>query len=409
MNTMKFLMILPSTLRGGVEEYALKVTSAAVRAGWEVHVGFPNTPDTASLIREFTANGVHYHRLEIGECDRNKLEKALNHGVRLGRTLALLLKIKPTVVQMVLPWFDACLGSILACGLLQVPTVVRFGLVTEAIALSRWRIRLYAWARARNQQWLAISDNNRQLIGDAFEIPYGEVCRIYNGVTINASSTNKNHPEYSQFKQNIHRNLGIPDDAQLALTVGRLDQQKGYSDLIPTIPHLMQEFPRLKFVWVGEGNQRQQLQQQLYDYGVTDSVLMTGYRSDVPQLLQAADLFVFPTHYEGGQSFALAEAMAYGVPIVTSNASGIPEVIQHGVHGLLFRAKDSCALLEALRWALRRPEQMQAMAQQAQRHAQDFSEEKMLRETLDLLQSVGYQTQAQPRVKPLNSTREIST
>jgi len=105
-------------------------------------------------------------------------------------------------------------------------------------------------------------------------------------------------------------------------------------------------------------------------------------------LLQASDLFVFPTYFEG-QPFALLEAMAYGLPIVTSKASGIPEVIAHGIHGLLFRTGDRCELLETLRWSLRHPEEMRVMAENAQLRSQDFSEEKMLKETLEVLQQLG--------------------
>jgi glycosyltransferase involved in cell wall biosynthesis len=104
----------------------------------------------------------------------------------------------------------------------------------------------------------------------------------------------------------------------------------------------------------------------------------------VPLLLKSADLFVFPTHFEGGQSFAIAEAMAYGLPIVTSNASGIPEVIRDRTDGLLFRSGDSCDLLETLRWALRHPEKMREMAESAKQRAQDFTEEKMISKYLEV-------------------------
>jgi glycosyltransferase involved in cell wall biosynthesis len=153
------------------------------------------------------------------------------------------------------------------------------------------------------------------------------------------------------------------------------------------IPHLIKEFPDVKFVWVGDGELREDLINKVREYGIEDKVLFLGYRSDVPRLLKSADLFVFPTHYEG-QPFALLEAMGHGLPIVTSDASGIPELIENRVHGLLFRTGDSCDLSEALRWALMHSDSMKEMARNAQQRVQEFSEERMVKETLGVLKKL---------------------
>jgi glycosyltransferase involved in cell wall biosynthesis len=397
---MKFLMLLSSTVRGGVEEYALKICSAAVREGWEVHAAFPQTEQTraasqipqGSLIADFTANGVQYHPLAIGEDDRSPLAKLIKYPLRFLWTLMLLLKLKPDVVQIVLPWLDYSLSSILACGFLRIPTVVRFGLVPAVLPLRSWRLKLYHWVRPRNQQWVAVSDNNRRLISESFHIPVEEILRIYNGTKLNA--IHRSPTEIAAMRQAMRQELGLADTDRLALTVGRLSAQKGYSDLIPILPELVQEFPDLRFAWVGEGELREELQQQLQARGIADRVSFLGYRSDVSQLLTAADLFVFPTRFEGHPS-ALLEAMAHGLAIVTSDASGIPEIFDHHVHGLMIRTEQSDELRDAIRWALHHPEAMQTMGQQAQRRMQDFSEEKMFRETLGLLQSLVSTTNAQ--------------
>ena len=384
---MRILLIIPSTLRGGVEEYSLKITSAAVKKGWDVHAAFPKAEGTASLIEDLTAEGVHYHRLEIAETTRGRLltiRKYLPHFVR---TTLLLLRLKPDVVQIVLPNPAHCLGSILACGFLRIPTVIRFGLIYCKWPYGFKELKLYAWARTRNQHLLAISENNRQLICDSFGLSKQEVFLIYNGSKIIPLSDNALEVRQTSHFQ-LCQELGVPPTSRLVLTVGRLENQKGHIDLIPAIPHLTKEFPTVRFVWVGEGKQRDNLLSNLRKFGVEEQVLFLGYRSDAPKFFQAADLFVFPTHYEGGQSWVIAEAMAYGLPIVTSDASGIPEVIQHKIHGLLFKTGDSCDLLDKLRWALKHPEQMQKMAVNARIRAQDFSEERMVRETLELWQKL---------------------
>lgn len=380
-------MIFPSTQRGGVEEYALTIATAAVKQGWEVHVAFPKTDGTAFLIQDFQAQGVHYHCLKIAQVSTNKLKTVVKHFLHLIRTVLLLLKLKPNVVQINLPWASDCFGSILACGLLRIPTTVVFQLMPFCISVSSIKLKLYAWARARNQQWIAVSKHNRQLVCESFQIPKDQVLCIYNGTKLISDSINGDYKDIDTLRTQLRQGLRIPETSRIVLTVARLHPQKGHIDLIPAIPHIIKEFPEVKFVWVGEGEITEYLNNKVREYGVEHQVLFVGYRSNIPKWLKAADLFVFPTHYEG-HPFALLEAMANNLPIVTSNASAIPELIEHQVHGLLFRTGDSCDLLENLRWALKNPDIMQKIAQNAQLRVKDFSEEKMLQETLMILRQI---------------------
>ena len=374
----KLLMIFPSTLRGGVEEYNLTAARGAKSQGWAVHAAFPERAGTAALIQDFEDSGVTYHPLDIAE-DRDWLPGLTRHFPRLLRTLRLLMVLKPNVVQITLPAPDYCLGSILACGLLQVPTVVRFGLVLPLeTAVNPLRIRAYGWVRSRRQQWVTISQHNRCLLSGMFQIPQEDIVYIHNGVNLTRLQPLEAEARLT-LRCQVRQELALPESAQLVLTVGRLNAQKGYADLVPAIPTIARQFPDVRFVWVGDGDLRSELENQLATHQVADRVLLLGYRSDVPRLLQAADLFVFPTHFEGGQSFAISEAMAARLPIVTSDASGIPEVVHHQVHGLVFPRRDREALRDSLQWALQHPEDMQVMATAAQKQAQTFTEEKMLK------------------------------
>ena len=118
------------------------------------------------------------------------------------------------------------------------------------------------------------------------------------------------------------------------------------------------------------------------------STFSSGYRSDVPRLLRAADLFVFPTHFEGF-GLAIVEAMAHDLPIVSSDAKSIPEIIENNVNGLLFPSQNSKSLLKTIRYALKHPDEMRVMAKEAKSNVERFSEEKMIEETLKLLKKMG--------------------
>jgi glycosyltransferase involved in cell wall biosynthesis len=390
---MRLLITLPSCDRGGVEEYALTMAIAAVEEKWSVDVAFPQTKETTSLIEDFTKNGVHYHPLQLYVADTGLLERSSKALLRLTQAISLLHQIKPDAVLINLASPVQSLDIIVACGLFKIPTVVVFHSIAFRFDFNSYKLRLYAWARARNQQWIAVSENNRRLVCESFQIPQEQMLCIYNGVKLPATSVNWNDPGITQLRQEVRQELGLSNHSRLVLTVGRLDLEKGYGDLIPIIPQIRQKFPEVRFIWVGDGQDREYLINQVSEYGVQEQVLFLGYRRDVPRLLKAADLFVFPTHYEGSP-FALLEAMAYHLPIVASDADAIVELVEHQLHCLIFRTSDGTPsrlrdrhdLQETLIWALSHPHQMQQFAENAQLHVQDFSEAKMCEKTLELLQ-----------------------
>lgn len=438
---MKLLILLPSRGRGGAEGYALTIARAAVQIGWDVHLAMQCMAETASLIDDFSALSVHYHPLAIGEVYDPRVETAAKHLLRCVKTTELLMRLKPDVVQIVLSWQNLGRGSLFACGLLKIPTMVVFQLAPQKVSFSARMQSLYAWAQSRNQQWVAVSEHNRQIISQSFNLPPERIHRIYNGASSGtfpliqpqkqqtvettvqqtiqqaikqtiqqtvettarqiitgqtvAAQTITGQTVTGQtitgqttaLRDRIRQELNLSQSSRIILTVGRLCWQKGYHLLGQTISHLIREFAEIHFVWVGTGESQADLTQQLQDYGATEKVTLLGRRSDVADLLQAADLFVFPTLYEG-QPFALLEAMTIGCPVVSTDASGIPEVITHGVHGVLCRTNDSCDLFNAIRWALQHPIQMQEMAQRAIDRAAEFSEARMLQETLEQLQKL---------------------
>ncbi len=375
---MKLLMLLPAQARGGAEEQSLTIARAAALRGWQVHVALPALPETASLRQDFAAAGAVCHSPAIAETPARW--RHLTDLKRLRRTVAALLTIKPDVALIALPSLIAGAGSILACGLLRVPTAVVFHSTPGRVTFGR-RLKAYAWARARHQQWIAVCDYSRELIAQSFAMPPGEVLRIYNG----AKHCGTDFSPSASARQILCRELGLNESDRLILTVGRLHPDKGYRDLLHTIPHLLNEFPNAKFLWAGEGDFRQTLTEEINNYGVADAVRLLGHRTDVPRLMQAADLLAFPSHVEA-MSLVLLEAMAAGLPLVASRVGGTPELITDQVHGRLCHTSDSCDLLATLRWALQHPQQMREMAARAKERAREFSEERMIEETLAVLQ-----------------------
>jgi glycosyltransferase involved in cell wall biosynthesis len=385
---MKLLITSPSPDRGGVEEYALTIAAAAIQENWEVHAAFPQTNGTTSLIKDFENKCIKYHPQQIYSI-HGRLQGTLQNLRRLGQAIALLRRVKPNAVMINLPLPVQSLDIILACALFNIPTAIIFHSIPKPLSFNRYKLRLYHWAKSRKQHWISVSEYNCKLVCESFQLGREQMHCIYNGVKLSSDPEPPDKVDGTTIRLQVRQELGLSPASRIILTVGRLDLEKGYGDLASAIPEIASEFSDTQFVWVGEGQHRDILTRQVRQNGIEDHVLFLGHRTDVPRLLKSADLFVFPTHYEG-MPFALLEAMAHGLPIVTSDVSGIPEIIGHQLQGLLFRGGDRDELRKTLSWALKHSEQMRILGLNAKLRVKDFSEEGMLNETLEALQKLSH-------------------
>ena len=382
----KLLIIFPSTQRGGAEEYTLTIAEAALQAGWQVHTAFPHTAKTISLINDFTQNNISYHQLNIADVAGGKIASITASLLRLFKTSKLIFKLRPDVVLLNLPAHHLAFTTLWLCGLLKIPTAVVFHLIPFSTNFGKYKLKAYHWAKARNQQWITISNYNRQSLAKEFNLNPKKFHCIYNG-TEQASITIKSDAERNKLRCQIRQELGLATDSKLLLTVARLHPQKGHDYLIPIIPAIIEKFPEVQFVWVGDGERRTYLEDLLRSHRVESRVKFLGYRDDIPNLLTAADLFVFPS-YQEGMPFAILEVMIYGLPIVASDTGGIPEMIVDGQHGLLFKTGDRQDFLNKLDWALTNNTMMVQMANAASKRVAKFSATQMQQNTLEVLQNL---------------------
>jgi glycosyltransferase involved in cell wall biosynthesis len=379
MSHRRLAIVAPSRERGGAEEYLATVAGAAVQAAWEVHAGLPRAPGTASLRRELSQSGVGMHALPIGDSHRpGKLGAARRLATDFLRMAAFLVRVRPAVALTILPNPEASPGALLATTVLRIPALVVFQLVPPDLTVSARRRRLYALAR-RSQRWVAVSDDNRSALARAFGFDDERLIRIYNGVPLTDPPS---AAERQQARAALGAELGIPRDARLLLTVGRLSHQKGHDQILAAVQAIRARAPDVVFLWAGSGELEGELRRRIAEIGADDRIRLLGRRADVSTLLAAADLFVFSSRYEGF-GFALVEAMSAQLPIVASDQSATPEIIGDGEHGLLFRLGDPDHLAERITWALAHPREMAAMAERAAaRVAERYREDEMLERTL---------------------------
>jgi glycosyltransferase involved in cell wall biosynthesis len=127
---------------------------------------------------------------------------------------------------------------------------------------------------------------------------------------------------------------------------------KGHAQLLDAFDLLHRAVPGARLLLVGDGIRRAWVERLARDRGLAGSVVFTGFRTDVPALLATMDCFVLASTRTEGVPQSLLQAFAAGVPVVASAVGGIPEVVRHGVTGLLVTADDPPALAAAMREVL---------------------------------------------------------
>jgi len=154
----------------------------------------------------------------------------------------------------------------------------------------------------------------------------------------------------------LRQELGLPADAPLVGSVCRLIEQKGLDNALDGFAQVVAEFPAAHYAIAGDGPLRGALEAQAARLGVADRVHFLGWRADAPAIFAALDVLLAPSRWEGF-GLVFLEAMALGVPVISTRVSAIPEVIADGETGWLVPPDDPAAIAGALRAALADPDE----------------------------------------------------
>jgi glycosyltransferase involved in cell wall biosynthesis len=187
----------------------------------------------------------------------------------------------------------------------------------------------------------------------------------------------------------IRAELGVGDGAPLVMVVSRITPQKGLEHFLEAARMLAPRFPDARFAVVGYANPAEQqyeegLKASAQRLGLSDRVIFTGLRRDVPELLAAATVSVMPSLNEA-LSNVLLESMAAGAPTVATRVGGTPEAIADGVTGLLVEPGDSEALAGSIARLVEDPPLANRLGRAARQHIEDrYSVETMVHATQQL-------------------------
>jgi glycosyltransferase involved in cell wall biosynthesis len=205
----------------------------------------------------------------------------------------------------------------------------------------KFRHRFYDGLLTRwTQGAVAVSENCAQHHIEKCRIPKKKMTVLPNGVDLEAFD-NTSFP--SQFLDQ----WDLKEQDILIGCVGRLSPIKGHIFMIRALPAILEKYPNTHLIIIGDGPDKPKLVNETKRLSVSDAVLFTGLRRDVPSLLKALRVFVLPSTEVEGLPLSIAEAMCAGVPVVASDVGGVSEIVRHSETGLLVAPKNPAQLSSA--------------------------------------------------------------
>ena len=186
-------------------------------------------------------------------------------------------------------------------------------------------------------------------------------------------------------REQMREEFGLTESDEFIASIGELDDNKNHITVIKALATLGRK--DFKYVVCGVGPNKDMLLAEAEHMGLKENVILAGYRSDIPDVLNAADIFVFPSFHEGMPVSAL-EAMACGLPIICSEIRGNVDIIREGDNGYLFQPSDVETLARKLEYLLDDAEKRKIMGLKNKENVKDFSLESVTEELIRIYKSV---------------------
>lgn len=285
--------------------------------------------------------------------------------------------------------FYSNLIAVPAARLAGVPVVLT-SIRDRGIYLSNMQQRVQRWTCRFSDRILVNADAIRSWLCDQ-GVPEAKIDIQKNGIDMRPY-------EEAVESSGMREELGIPADARLVIMLARLNPQKGIDEFLHAVQQIRERHRDVYFLVVGEklgfkngeifrdSDYHDHLQHLSEKLGIDDVVRFTGHRTDVADLLTQSTLSVLPSYSEG-LSNSLIESMAAGLPLVATDVGGNPELVKHGVNGLLVPVRDVSALVAAINAILDDPSLAGRFGKASFRLCNEqFSMAKMVAETQSIYQ-----------------------
>ena len=187
--------------------------------------------------------------------------------------------------------------------------------------------------------------------------------------------------------ENILRNeYKIADDEWLIGNVAALAPHKDYFTFLNCAALVLKKI-KARFIIIGEGELKEELVKYAHQLGIADKVIFTGFRKDLGHVFHELDLFLFTSETEGLGS-SLLDAMVCKLPVVSTNAGGIPEIVREGYNGLLAPVKDAQGLADKVVTIYNDRNLREKLVANASDFVMNFTKDKMARKTVEVYNEI---------------------
>lgn len=280
--------------------------------------------------------------------------------------------IRPAIFHANINWPLSCSYGIIAAYLARIRAIVATQHLYEEIYSRRDRI-MQRFISYLVDCYIAISSDLAKHLKKAISSEK-KVKVVQNGIDL----------EYYSGGANNHSNRGVfapfnKNSLPVILTVARLAKQKGHTYLLKAATRI----PGALFVFVGDGPERLNLENEARELNMTDRVIFLGERNDIPSLLSNCDLFVQPSLFEGGLALSIMEAMAVCKPVITTDVEGVSKNLINGEDALIVPPADSEVLADAIKTLLSNTELANRIARSGKSLVyKEFSAGRMVKEII---------------------------
>lgn len=146
-------------------------------------------------------------------------------------------------------------------------------------------------------------------------------------------------------KHLIHSKFQISESIKLVGNISAIADPKDYFTFVDVAEIVCEQLENVRFIIVGEGNLKQEIESYIHSKNLEEKVLLTGFRKDIPEIFSELDVFLITSKTEG-LGTTILDSFASATPVVATNAGGIPEIVKHEETGLLAGVSDSTQLAE---------------------------------------------------------------
>ena len=187
----------------------------------------------------------------------------------------------------------------------------------------------------------------------------------------------------------LKKSLGIDEKSPIISKIAVLRSWKRHDTFLEAAKRVVMEIPEAKFLIVGEGPQRENIEQRIKDLGLAGNVIMTGYREDVPQILALSDMSVLVSGSAEGVPQIVVQSLAMRKPVVGTNVGGIPELILDGKTGILIEPNNPKVLAEKILLLLKDKDYAKQLGEAGRKLVEEkFSCKNMLKQLEELYQKL---------------------